>query len=376
MNNFSQELDYSLEPDRPAAQAADSTAEKETILAGRKHQPKSGGRRTGLDDKLGERELLKLLATAQDCFDGSLIHSDAAGSPTLIYAVKHMNPEDRKRLYIHCTRLNPLGAGTVAVQSCCEVGAYTCFRFIPFSGERSLRELARENPDYLRQYPLMHNLVCFLSGYSNAQANVSQTYNPLCCLCPDTVFVNTYQGTLRVLPLQTYQGNMPVEVPREADADQADVSTDLYSAAYLSMEAGSDDPDCPGMPQDDPFLQKLLQPFRQSRPSLQEAVDHYRGEAQRAAPRAEPGGFSFRVSDKKEIGRKIRETVEKVHGSELTEKLCRAGQTVLRYLSPEDWESTAQVSGTIRGGEAGPDPLYTDGLNVDARPMGREEDKT
>lgn len=94
-------------------------------------------------------------------------------------------------------------------------------------------------------------------------------YQPLRCISPHTVFLLRNprgQVSVRILPL-ILSGNFPSQVPNDS---KPDVTTDVYSACYLTCEVLSGGFAAEGMAIREPsaLIQKAMAPFPGWRPSL------------------------------------------------------------------------------------------------------------
>lgn len=169
------------------------------------------------------------------CFGGKLfISKDHRGDTLICHAVRTTDRElidDLSKWYHETKRLSgvrflpyehstPLGNGQVA------------FLFDLNPDHISMRELMKRPDHQTLCADLFNKLVDFLWNY---RREMGGTYQALCCISLDTVFMDQ-RGRIHLLPLVCDDIHFPKGYPLEAGTDEADESTDLYTAALLSMQ--------------------------------------------------------------------------------------------------------------------------------------------
>lgn len=159
-------------------------------------------------------------------------------------------------------------------------GPYWCYHFRRPADALSLRELLADHvevdPVWLMK-ELLEQVTAF--GRCRRLAEGDHTgikeYTSLSCLSLDTVFCSCRDQRLKnvtILPLRGLSGtyDFPDEMPREAGKEGASEKTDVYSIAYLGVEAASwtgTSFKIQGMPEGhESLLTRCLSPFPDLRP--------------------------------------------------------------------------------------------------------------
>lgn len=207
------------------------------------------------------------------CFGGTLFRRENSFHfPEICFAVKGLDEYAVRRAEQHYAGLRHR-CPTVPLIPCSRIeqdGEYTVFSFALGEQERPLRQIMTVSENALRPMALLKKLVRFLQDYHGCVTAGGKTYTPLCCLTPDTVYLDL-EHRVRILPLLQYGTARPTELPPETGTDAADVTSDLYSAAYLYVELLSLGRSKLAAP-DDPTVQRMLAAAPEWRPELTDAV--------------------------------------------------------------------------------------------------------
>ena len=222
-----------------------------------------------ISNALSSSALAAHLSTGRRCFGGILFcRTNDFGFPEVCFAVKNADHRTARRADLrhaffrhHCAGL-PL----IVCSSTVTVDEYTVYSYPVGEREQSLRTALQTDARSIDPDVLLKKLVNLLSRYNNALAAAEQPYKPLCCITPDTVYLDSAQK-LRILPLPLFGAEHPEELPAEAGTDKADITSDLYSIAYLYVEATSQGSSCLPEPEN-PTVLKMLASIPGWRPSL------------------------------------------------------------------------------------------------------------
>lgn len=219
-------------------------------------------------------------------FGGKIIDTeDPNGFPVILFILRPDQGEgdelDRYFLNINQMTVNSYGEfRTMNYTGRTIHGPYWCFRFSRPDDALSLRELLADHievdPVWLMK-ELLEQVIAF--GRCRRRAEGDHTgirgYTALSCLSLDTVFCSCRDQQLKnvtILPLRGLSGtyDFPDEMPREAGKEGASEKTDVYSIAYLGVEAASWNGTSfriQGMPQGhENLLTRCLSPFPDLRP--------------------------------------------------------------------------------------------------------------
>ena len=80
---------------------------------------------------------------------------------------------------------------------------------------------------------VLRELVRIIRNSTDGGSLKGPGYRPIQAISPETVYISS-NGQVRILPLYATGDNLPESLPREAGGPGADMTTDLYSAVYLS----------------------------------------------------------------------------------------------------------------------------------------------
>lgn len=208
-----------------------------------------------------------------NCFGGTLFHrSNTFGLPEICFAVKGLDDITLRQIRQRYATLRHR-CSSLPLIPCTDIetdGEYVIFVFALSEKERSLRQILAVPENALRPMTLLKKLVVLIRDYHACMTAENRAYTPLCCLTADTVYLDQNHH-LRVLPLPLCGSPLPKGLPAEAGTKQADVSSDLYSAAYLYAQLLSSDPNMPSRP-DHATVQQMLYADPAWRPKLSEVT--------------------------------------------------------------------------------------------------------
>lgn len=228
---------------------------------------------------------------AVDCFGGRLFRTSGKHRENVIaFAIPYPSPEETNAFGDHYVQKSFFASlGLLPYAGSSRVGSQLVFTFLLSKNCVSLREILQDTSvsrdpvkARARAFHLFGQLVEFLKEYECAleeeysDGSGEPTYEPLCCLSLDTIFV-AGNGRLCFLPLLPYQGKYPACYPSEAGTPEADISTDLATAALVAVQLYSGAENESGgqrmyCPDDLPVLTQCLLPFRSWRPTLEEVL--------------------------------------------------------------------------------------------------------
>lgn len=209
------------------------------------------------------------LSAGRHCFGGILFRrTNDFGFPEVCFAVKNVDPRAARKADLrhaffrhHCAALPFIVCSNTET-----VGEYTVYRYPIGEKEQPLRTVLQNDVRSITPDALFKKLVNLLSQYNNTLAAAEQPFKPLCCITPDTVYLDAARK-LRVLPLPLFGTEHPEELPPEAGTDKAGIKSDLYSIAYLYVEVASQGSSCLAEPED-PTVLRMLASIPDWRPSL------------------------------------------------------------------------------------------------------------
>lgn len=158
---------------------------------------------------------------------------------------------------------------------------YRGYRFQISEGEKSIRELS-EADQSAYAFGVFLTLVRILKEYAAELKKTNKEYIPLLCINKDTVYVqkdSTGKVSVKILVLPSLDNSEALELPREADMGRADISTDLYSVAYLyfAMQYGEkvwEDIKDVKYENREQYIRECLQPFSEWRITAEQLLEH------------------------------------------------------------------------------------------------------
>jgi len=231
---------------------------------------------------------LHRLLTASDTrsiFGGCLFQrTDDSGYPTVTFAVERSAAEPS---YVTAAAgrygaTNRSALPFIRSKEPYEDGPFTLFDFELMEEESSLADWLRSESACPIDYnTLLCKLIQLLITYRDAQRN---GYAPLCCISPETVFIDGRTGSLRLLPLLAAKGDYPVSIPREAGTQAACLKTDLYSAVFVSVYAFSARSKGGLLRPSVPILLDCLMPVPEWRPEPESVLNALGTSVQSGAP--------------------------------------------------------------------------------------------
>lgn len=264
----------------PRRSHTDATIRHTPKRAAEKDCGSPGGGDQGSPDKRDCDDLLQQLRSSDTvrCFGGWLLRStDLFGAPILRFVVKGMSERDVEAAEEHYSRMGRMGSIGMVHRTGSRpltVGEYTVFDFEVGTGEKTIREHFDEGKPFRRDpVRFFAALVKFLRRYGSALNREGHDYRPLNCLSKETVLIDQ-EDHIKLIPLQAWGKEYPVEIPREVAAgEKADERSDLYAAAFLTVEVSSSgrsdrrlvEPDCEA-------VVRCLKAIRDCRPDLTEAM--------------------------------------------------------------------------------------------------------
>lgn len=120
---------------------------------------------------------------------------------------------------------------------------YTFYKFTLRDGAVSMREVLElsdnERKTYCKDlFPKLVNLIQTYKEETQSKPEFRGKYDPLCSIALDNVFMDP-SGELRLVPLVSINGEYPRGFPMEAGTEEANETTDLYTAALLTCQVRS-----------------------------------------------------------------------------------------------------------------------------------------
>lgn len=170
------------------------------------------------------------------CFGGRVFTSRNQHSDALIcHAIRITSVDQITKLsaWYHMTRHFRISsflpyAGSVYVDD------YCVFTFDLYKNQTSLRKLMEE-PESIRMKRCKQLFADLTDVILDYQKERGASYSPLCFLSLDTVFLDDLDR-VSVLPLMCDNISFPRGYPLEAGTAEADETTDLYTAALLTLQ--------------------------------------------------------------------------------------------------------------------------------------------
>lgn len=155
----------------------------------------------------------------------------------LAYAVDNMTREEAQKVgsgrYFDLT--TNYGDLFLTYDHSRKIGSHVVFSFRLPRGYYSLRELLDQPKSPECGKIIFRRLVNLLARYEEA-TKAAGSYQPLCCISLDTVFINRAGNDVKVAPLLARHHDFPPYFPGEAGEDTADQRTDLYTAALTALQ--------------------------------------------------------------------------------------------------------------------------------------------
>ena len=299
-----------------------------------------------------------------DCFGGWIFRaSDQFGHPVIRFVLDRPSEAEIMRAEEWYRRLGSMTNSRFLHRTSMEpvvMSGYAVFDFEIGYQLKSLGELHRKRElTYKKPEMLLEKLNDMILDYRAELARTRERYRPLNCLTMETVFVDE-DNNVKVLPIFFSGKRYPIEIAREVlTANQTvDERSDLYSAAYVAVEAFSDsNGNQPICKPDSQIILDCLQTVREWRPAPEEVKKWLKGN--RPQPITQVGGTPRNWEGHKKQPRSEQKESRKPSSIQKMGKLFKGVKPL------EEPEQTFDLRGTL--------PPGTQASNNRRRPQNQDD---